>query len=86
MEGWGRPVESASFNWTKNKARISDQVCKPASQAAEAQEVALDHDAVHVSLKDDDASIQRMFTPERLVHIAKSEAEFEAGLSYVATS
>jgi len=27
----------------------------------------------------DDASIQRMFTPERLAHIAKSDAEIDAG-------
>ena len=31
---------------------------------------------------DEDAAIQRMFTPERLAHIAKAEAEIEAGDFY----
>ena len=34
---------------------------------------------IHLNGDDENAAIQAMFTPERLAHIAKSDAEIDAG-------
>jgi hypothetical protein len=63
--------------------RIPDEVYRQAAQAADAQHVSLEDfvtEILQLHLQEGDAAIQRMFTPERLAHIAKAEAEIDAGL------
>jgi hypothetical protein len=64
--------------------RIPDQVYQQVAQAAEAQHVSLEEYVtealqIHMRVGTDDAAIQKMFTPERLQHIAKAQAEIDAG-------
>jgi len=65
--------------------RIPDEVYHQAAQAAEARHVSLEAfvtETLQLRLRDEDAAIQKMFTPERLAHIAKAQAQIKAGQSF----